>query len=241
MAYFALGRVKGIRPDSSKPDHYYADIADYLTFDNAVPFRSGEKFFESAMKSETGSVSQGASRASVRHVSDAEFDDILEAGFDGLLDAPIQLTMQRGEGFSEPPMEIIRPRIEVVLSRPFRDRVFAKQIQSAYDSRCAITGLRIINGGGKAEVQAAHIKPVGENGPDLVQNGLALSGTVHWMFDRGLIAIDDDFRILKAHKHLPSDADRLFNADGYMIPPRGNNLRPHAQFLRWHRENRFKG
>jgi putative restriction endonuclease len=241
MAYFALGRVKGIRSDTNKPDHFYADITDYLPFNKAVPFRAGSNFFESAMKSGNGVVSQGASRSSVRHIREDEFDAILEAGFDGLFDEPKQPLREHGEGFSELPMEIIRPRIEVVLTRPFRDRVFARQIQTAYNNRCAITGLRIINGGGRAEVQAAHIRPVGENGPDLVQNGLALSGTVHWMFDRGLIALDDDLRILKAHKHLPSDAERLFNADGYMIPPNGENLKPHAQFLRWHRENRFKG
>ncbi len=29
-----------------------------------------------------------------------------------------------------------------------------------------------------------------------VQNGLALSGTLHWMFDRGLIGFSDDHDIL---------------------------------------------
>ena len=43
------------------------------------------------------------------------------------------------------------------------------------------------NGGGRAEAQAAHIQPVAENGPDSLRNGVALSSTFHWMFDRGLI------------------------------------------------------
>jgi hypothetical protein len=30
-----------------------------------------------------------------------------------------------------------------------------------------VTGLRIINGGGRAEVQAAHIQPVADDGPDV--------------------------------------------------------------------------
>jgi putative restriction endonuclease len=42
----------------------------------------------------------------------------------------------------------------------------------------------------------ANIPPVGANGPDTVQNGLALSGTVHWMFDRGLISLSDELDIL---------------------------------------------
>jgi putative restriction endonuclease len=57
--------------------------------------------------------------------------------------------------------------------------VFRRIIVKAYDARCAITGLKLINGGGRAEVEAAHIRPVGANGPDTVQNGLALSGSFH--------------------------------------------------------------
>ena len=49
---------------------------------------------------------------------------------------------------------------------------------------------------GRAEVDAAHIRPVEKNGPDIVSNGLALSGTAHWMFDRGLISLSDDLEIL---------------------------------------------
>jgi hypothetical protein len=54
----------------------------------------------------------------------------------------------------------------------------------AYGARCAVTGWKLINGGGRAEAQAAHIRPVERGGPDSVQNGIALSGTAHWMFDR---------------------------------------------------------
>lgn len=80
-------------------------------------------------------------------------------------------------------------------ARPFRDQAFARQVRLAYDSRCAVTGLRLINGGGRAEVQAAHIRLVPSAGPDSVRNGLALSGTAHWMFDRGLLAIDGNYAI----------------------------------------------
>ena len=46
--------------------------------------------------------------------------------------------------------------------------------------RCAVSGLRLIKGGRRPEVLAAHIMP--DNGPDTVRNGIALSGTVHWLF-----------------------------------------------------------
>ena len=80
-----------------------------------------------------------------------------------------------------------RSRVAYLTSRIVRDSIFRRIVLRAYDARCAITSLKLINGGGRAEVEAAHIRPVEANGPDIVSNGLALSGTAHWMFDRGLI------------------------------------------------------
>ena len=68
---------------------------------------------------------------------------------------------------------------EMLVNRKIRDARFRGAICEAYDNRCAVTGLRIINGGGRAEVQAAHIWPVKDGGPDVVQNGIALSATAH--------------------------------------------------------------
>src|SRR5437016_4011429 len=73
-----------------------------------------------------------------------------------------------------------------------RDAAFSIAVKAAYQETCAITGFKIINSGGRAEVQAAHIRPVADRGPDSLRNGIALCGTMHWMFDRGLISIDDD-------------------------------------------------
>jgi putative restriction endonuclease len=79
-------------------------------------------------------------------------------------------------------------RVELMLvNRKIRDANFRRLVCEAYDDTCAVTGLRIINGGGRSEVQAAHIWPVAEGGSDAVHNGIALSGTAHWLFDRHLI------------------------------------------------------
>jgi HNH endonuclease len=103
-----------------------------------------------------------------------------------------------------------------------------------------MSGLRLINGGGRPEVQAAHIRPVASDGPDSIRNGLALSGTLHWMSDRGLVSIDDDYRIVRA-SNLPADVGRLIRPEGYLLPPSDEALRPHPSFLRFHRENVFRG
>lgn len=114
-------------------------------------------------------------------------------------------------------------------------------VRAAYSNRCAITGLRLINGGGRPEVQAAHIQPVASKGPDSVRNGLALSGTVHWMFDRGLISIGDDFKILVAKNHVPEDAARLLNQNGMINLPKDQTLHPNAHYLKFHRDIVFNG
>ena len=112
----------------------------------------------------------------------------------------------------------------------------------AYDRRCALTGFQFINGGGRAEVEAAHIKSVQDKGPDVVQNGLALSGTVHWMFDRGLLTIADNAEILMSnHINDVDGVQKILRADGLARFPDDPNYRPDPAFLRWHREHCFKG
>jgi putative restriction endonuclease len=110
----------------------------------------------------------------------------------------------------------------------------------AYGERCAITGRQIINGGGRAEAEAAHIWPVEANGPDIVTNGLAPSGTVHWMFDRGLISLSDDLEILVLRQANDADSLRaMFNRTGRALPTIRDLDRPHPHFLAWHREHCF--
>jgi putative restriction endonuclease len=137
--------------------------------------------------------------------------------------------------------EQTRERVSYLSSRILRDRVFRRTVLRAYGERCAITGLRLINGNGRAEVDAAHIRPVEKNGPDIVGNGLALSGTAHWMFDRGLISLSDDLEILISRRVNDQEGVRaLINKDGRARPPHRVMERPHPHFLQWHRDCCFK-
>jgi putative restriction endonuclease len=136
------------------------------------------------------------------------------------------------------PLEEQERRIEQILvNRKIRDAAFRSQVCSAYDGRCAITGLRIINGGGKPEAQAAHIWSVSQGGPDVVQNGIALSGTIHWLFDRHLISLTDDYRVLVSHNKVPAELRSLFSRQMDRIHlPVDIRLWPHAAYLARHRE-----
>src|SRR5262249_52738501 len=136
-----------------------------------------------------------------------------------------------------------REIVQQVISRPFRDVAFTRGVRAAYNSTCGVTGLKLINGGGRAEMEAAHIRPVGggHKGPDSVRNGLALCRTAHWMFDRGLFSIEDDYRILIARRLAPMEFQRLINPDGFLQVPDDPKSRPHPKFLQYHRDRIFKG
>ena len=82
QSYFALARVTQIRQDLEREDHFYADVADYLAFDRAVPFREGGHFYESAMRGQDGRTNSGSAQRAVRNMPDKEFDEIVAAGFE---------------------------------------------------------------------------------------------------------------------------------------------------------------
>jgi putative restriction endonuclease len=188
-----------------------------------------------------GSTNKGAFGRAVRLIPDGEFDQILKSGFAPVLDENQVSQEAKLPGYWEPTTPFQRPIVEMTVSRPFRERSFMHNVRAAYANRCAVTGLRLINGGGRPEVQAAHIQPVAANGPDSVRNGLALSGTAHWMFDRGLISIGDDYKILVSRDHVPEDAARLLNQSGVIHLPKDSNLHPNSYFLKFHRNQVFKG
>jgi putative restriction endonuclease len=96
--------------------------------------------------------------------------------------------------------------------------------------------LKLINSGGRAEVNAAHIRPVDKSGPDLVNNGIALSGTAHWMFDRGLISLGDDLQIIVSRQVNDIDGVYAFmNKSGYATRSQLDRNPLHPRFLQWHR------
>ncbi len=242
QSYFGVARIESVTEDATLPDHYFANIGrpTYLDFDAPGPFLEGGEYYESALEKDDGSTNKGAFGRAVRLIPDGEFDRILKAGFAPVLSESFSAEATQ-LGFSEPPATFERPIVEMIVSRPFREKSFMHNVRAAYSNRCAITGLKLINGGGRPEVQAAHIQPVASNGPDSVRNGLALSGTVHWMFDRGLISIGDDYKILIAKDHVPEEAARLLNQSGSIHLPKDQTLYPNAHYLKFHRDEVFKG
>jgi putative restriction endonuclease len=243
QAYFATARVTRIERDSKLDDHFYAYVTDYLEFDHPVQFKDGDFYYESSLRRSDGATSKGAFGRSVRNLSDDEYDLILKSGFAQTLGEVAETPSEINSNFEldEEDKVFERPIVERVVARPFRDVAFAAAVKVAYSNTCAMTGFRIINGGGRAEVQAAHIRPVAAGGSDSVRNGIALSGTVHWMFDRGLLSVDDDFSILVASHHLPEIVTKILREDRKLTVPDRHEMQPHTIHLSYHRNKVFKG
>lgn len=252
MGYFAVQRVDRIEPDPGDPTHAYAvlDRGSLWGFERHVPRvdTTGAPF-------ETGLALMGGNNTSaVRLIADRDFARIVT---EGLREDPSPASLPRiGDERMVPQPEALEladaqtpfampqasDRPLILMSRALRDRAFARQVKRAYGGTCAMSGLHLTNGGGRMEVEAAHIIPVEERGPDVVSNGLALSGTLHWMFDRGLVSVDQDNSLLIAPGTVATDiAARLFVPDRRLILPANAQDRPHPAFFDWHRRHRYKG
>jgi len=251
LGYTAIAKVSSIEPDPDQDDMFIAHIAPntFLPFEEFVPYKNESGFREASLAKPDGTLNGGLIQWAIRPISDADFKSIVLAGFPKEVELlprdQGQADRSKHDGFMEEASQFEfdeeRSRVEQTISRIPRDRVFRKLILDAYDCRCAITGLKLINGGGRAEVEAAHIKPVSSHGPDTIRNGIALSGTVHWMFDRGIISLSDDLDILVSRQtNDPQQVWGLVNPSRKAIEPNEPAFRPHPIFLSWHRENCFK-
>jgi len=247
IGYFAAARVASIEPDPNLSAHSYTRMTDFLPFDAIVPLERSSGFYERQLdfvtkRSLIGRTLQGRS---VRTISEIEFGDIVRAGLGETLDPANAVRLELDPSHVDPETfallnaeeeEQERRVVQILMNRKIRDASFRRQVCEAYDNTCAITGLRMVNGGGKAEVQAAHFWSVAAGGPDVVQNGLALSATVHWLFDRYLISLTADYGLLVSHNRVPAELQPLFERQLQRIRlPKQRALWPRPRYIQQHR------
>lgn len=243
--YFAVARLERVIEKPNTAGRYLALIepGSYLPFDTDVPRLLNGRPLEQALTLPDGSARRGGLvQQAVRRLPDADFTRIVDMGL------PEDLEQQEARRYAIHPETLAedatvfhRPVIERLSRRPYRDVAFRRKVREAYGYRCALSGLQLRNGGGRPEVQAAHIRPVERQGSDSVRNGLALSGTLHWMFDRGLISVAEDGEtILVSRNKVPGEVvDRLLRPGGKLYRPEDPRNWPSAENLKWHRENVF--
>ena len=119
-----------------------------------------------------------------------------------------------------------------------RSSVFRKAILEIYNNQCSVSGLKVADAKNRSLVDACHITPFAESYNDSIRNGLALSPTFHRAFDRGLIAVSDNYRVL-VHPNLkdfnPESGIRRYENHEIVLPG-DSRFHPAIKHLQEHRQ-----
>lgn len=234
MAYFAAARLHSVELDPNLENHYYVNVDNYIEFDTEVPWRDEagayrEQWLRDIPRQQVGVQLRGRS---VRGLATEDFVSIVEVGLQDTL--PILSDKPSIHEEQETPERKIKTAL---VSSAVRERSFRKNVLSAYSDTCAFTKLSMKDLNGNPEVQAAHIKSVSHKGPDAVSNGLALSATVHWLFDRFLITLSDDLGLIYKAENIPNEIVRLLEPQrARILLPEEKHLLPAKRFVEFHRQ-----
>lgn len=126
---------------------------------------------------------------------------------------------------------------ETLMKTRVNQYLFRRTVLTSYKSRCCITGLDI-----PELLVASHIVPWSKGIHRLnPANGLCLNALHDRAFDRGLITIDNDFKVVvsrNAYGENNKDRHLLQKYHGKTIfPP--ERFAPNQDFLEYHRQNIF--
>lgn len=160
---------------------------------------------------------------------------------------------QKGEGYfryvesfvlNEPEARIIHVSKHIEEDIFVRGGVFKKEVPRIYSRTCSITGMKIESTYAHTFVDACHIKPFSVSRNDSVTNGIALCPNLHRAFDRGLVSIDNNYKVLVS-AHLIEDSSHAYSLkslEGKTISlPTKEYQYPALENLSWHRNYIFKG
>ncbi|WP_232559764.1 HNH endonuclease [Spirosoma oryzicola] len=125
-----------------------------------------------------------------------------------------------------------------------RGGLFKRLIPKVYDFTCAISRMKVIATDGSSLVEACHIVPISISGDDKVTNGIALCPNLHTAFDRGMISVDDGFRVVVSPS-LADNTESTYNLKQFhgqpLRLPFGEVHYPKIECFQWHMKTRFKG
>lgn len=123
-----------------------------------------------------------------------------------------------------------------------RGGVFKKVVPKVYNFTCSISGMRLIANREIQMIDACHIVPFSHSHDDTISNGISLCPNLHRAFDRGLITIDEDYRVVISNGFSESASDysiKIYHSKKILLPNEPHYY-PSFNNLKWHRENIFK-
>ena len=169
-----------------------------------------------------------------------EWDEISTLLGIGLSDQLLE-TALRLESLEQWTPFVAEDRAVYRVSRQKRDAAFRAIVLGNYGHTCAVTGQRFYSAR-HVEADGAHIIGKEVRGTDDPRNGIALSKSAHWAFDRGLFTISDQYEVIVNPKISGASTARFpaLEVDRRKILlPADSCYWPHADALAWHKEEIF--
>lgn len=120
-----------------------------------------------------------------------------------------------------------------------REAGFSTTVRKNYRYHCAVCRNRLVTPGGQSLVEGAHIIPWSESNNDDPRNGLSLCRTHHWMFDKMMLTIRNDYTVrlsywVERNENKMEETVRLKDVD--ILLPNDNLFYPSPKALRDHME-----
>ncbi|CAL9459338.1 phosphorothioated DNA-binding restriction endonuclease [Streptomyces sp. enrichment culture] len=126
-----------------------------------------------------------------------------------------------------------------------RDPRMRRLVLTAYEYRCAFCGYDGRLGTVPVGLEAAHVRWWAFGGPDEVDNGLCLCSLHHKLFDKGVLGVGDDLRILVSQRfvgHSPAAREQVTALAGRPVIGPQPGMDPIAAAHRdWHTRQVFHG
>jgi predicted restriction endonuclease len=166
-----------------------------------------------------------------------ELSAVLEIGLpDELVETALRLeSLEAWEPF------VAEDRAIYQVARQKRDAAFCGIVLENYGFTCAVTDQRF-KSQNHTEADAAHIIGKRVRGTDDPRNGIALSKSTHWAFDRGLFTISDQYEVVVNAKVRTASITKfpVLEMDRQRIQlPKDPYYRPHLDALAWHKSEVF--
>jgi putative restriction endonuclease len=133
-------------------------------------------------------------------------------------------------------------RVEVRQNRIARSTIFRTQVRREYRNSCAVSRIGIASPTYLYEVESAHVVPISERGADDIRNGLALSQSLHWAFDKGLFGVRPDRTIYVPGKvrEMPENESLVQFNGAEIVEASTEDCRVHPDAFAWHFINRVE-
>lgn len=124
-----------------------------------------------------------------------------------------------------------------------RSAAWPAAVLAAWDRQCAFCGYDGQLGSASVGVEAAHVRWFNFDGPDDMNNGLALCSLHHKLFDRGVLGLTADCRVkVSAQFTARTAAGRsVYELSDLRLRPRPGTAVPAPHHLVWHDRQVFKG